>query len=198
MITFLYSYMYTWDVVYVGLCAWLCVSPLLTLFPTLTRLTARDWLAAKHSLHTQVHTNTPTPTHTPKGKVHYPTISGSTLILMGNSCKVLGEPLSHTSKNRHLKTQPVTHTCKKKKKTRKPKLCFLLVEMLHFSSSLQLLTYTHPVGPFSNHLKCLAVVDNNDQKSPWEGLVRRWAVFFTKTTHYSTPCLDEWLQWVFS
>lgn len=70
-------------------------------------------------------------------------------------------------------------------------ICLVISHMHVFLSvSNYTLTYTH----FSIHLKCLAIVDNNDQKSPWEELVRRWAVFFTKTTHYSAPCLLEWPQ----
>lgn len=69
---------------------------------------------------------------------------------------------------------------------------FLLISRMYTFLSSSIVTHTYTNGQCSIHLTCLAVADNNDQKSPWEGLVRRWAVPFTKTTHYSTQCLDEW------
>ena len=93
--------------------AWacVCVSPLLTLFPTLTHLTACDWLAAKCSLHTHVSTHTHTHTHKcRKRKVHYTSISGSVLIVMGDRCKVLGSAaFSHTPTHTHTHTKKYRH-----------------------------------------------------------------------------------------
>ena len=139
--------------------------------------------------HTHIHTNR-------KRKVHYTSISGSVLIVMGDRCKVLGSAAfththTHTHKYRH--NLFYTHTRKDINLHSVSFLCWFHTRT-HFSPSWITHTHTctHTSGQCSIHLTCLAVADNNDQKSPWEGLVRRWAVPFTKTTHYSSQCLDEW------
>lgn len=133
-----------------------------------------DWLL--NILFTQTHTHT--------RKVHYTPISGPVLIIMGDRCKVLGCSHAHTytHKYRNAETQSALYL--------HSSADFRHARILFFSNY----THTHTFGQCVIHLMCLAVVDNNDQKSPWEGLVRRWAVPFTKTTHYSTHNLDEWPQ----
>lgn len=160
-----------------------CASPLLTLFPHLPiwQLVI-DWLLNAPFTHMRTHRNA-------ERKVHYTSISKPVVIVMEDRCKVLGMYLTYVQKYRQTWRQSVLRTYEKRHKITLIPFCWFHMCTDFFPAQI---SHTHTTGQCSIHLTCLAVADNNDQKSPWEGLVRRWAVPFTKTTHYSIQCLDEW------